>query len=387
MAAGTAKSDNANHAMEARLKKSSIKEIEIGPRQILFGLEMDDGHLTEVVLSSITRQCMKYGQAPLNDIVEALSNRNRLREFDILQMIFGFVHELKINFYHNNQPITALETKKALMNDPSTDIRVILNKQVPPSTFQAVQQVFQSMGIPLAEKKDQHAFAFAVLNQVRQWHTDLQIWYSQSIADGYPGSERISELLTFTAHLLENQTAHALLTSCFEQARHLTRAAQDIRKIRVFYTKDLVFWDQIKQALPGLRKNLGSMEKNPDMAAAYYELTDIFCSPEPFDRIPKAKDLFDTVTICHQQIEARKLEARRQQARDQINRVIRKLTPQFSSHPVDIDTQNRILLALRQVQKKIAGLTDIGQVNQVYQDTIDLTLDQVEELTGIHLEI
>jgi hypothetical protein len=373
--------------MEAHLKKTWIKEIEIGPRQILFWLEMDDGHLTDVVLSSITRECMRHGHARLNEIVEALSTGNRLREFDILQMIFGFVHELKISFYHKNQPITALETKKILMKDPDTDIRVILNKQVPISTFQMVQQVFESMVDPVAGHTDQHAFAFAVLNRIKQWHTDLQTWYARSTTSGYPGSGRIRELLAFTSHLLENQTAHALLTSCFEQARHLTAAAHDIRKIRVFYTKDLAFWDQVKQALPGFRENLGDMEETLDIAGAYYELTDIFGSPEPFDQIPKARDLFDTVNACHLQIEARKLEACRHQARERIDRVIRKLTPKLSAHPVDMDTQNRILLTLRQVQKKISGLPDIGQVNQACQDTIDLTLDQVEELTGIHLDI
>ncbi len=373
--------------MEAHLKKSWIKEIEIGPRQILFGLEMDDVHLTEGVLSSIARQCMMHGQARLNDIVESLSTRNHLREFDILQMIFGFVHELKISFYLRNQPITALETKKILMKDPDTDICVILNKQVPVSTFQRVQQVFESMDDPLAGHTDQHAFAFAVLNRIKQWHTDLQTWHARSTTDGYPGSDRIRKLLVFTSHLLENQTAHALLTSCFEQARHLTAAAHDIRKIRVFYTKDLAFWDQVKQAMPGFRENLGDMEETSDIAGAYYELTVIFGSPEPFDQIPKARDLFDTVNACHLQIEARKLEACRHEARKRIDRVIRKLTPTLSAHPVDMDTQNRILLTLRQTRKKISGLPDIEQVNQVCQDTLDLTLDQVEELTGIPLDI
>jgi hypothetical protein len=373
--------------MEARLKKTWIKEIEIGPRPILIGLEMDDVGLTQVVLSSITRQCMRYGQARLNDIVEALSTENHLRELDVLQMIFGFVHELKIRFYHNNQPVTALETKKILMKDPDTDIRVILNKQVPASVFLAVQQVFESMDDPLGEYTDQHGFAFAVLNRIKQWHTDLKTWYTRSTADGYPGSRRISELIAFTEKLLVNQTAHALLTSCFEQARHLTTAAQDIRKIQGFYTKDLAFWDQVKQTLPGFRENLDRMENDPDIGGAYDELTEIFNTPDPFDQIQKARDLFDTVTACHLQIEARKLEACRQNAKERIDKVIQQLTPKLSAHPVDMDMQNRILLTLRQVQKQISGLPDIGQVKQVCQDTIDLTLDQVEDLTGIHMDI
>jgi hypothetical protein len=373
--------------MEAHLKKSWIREIEIGPRPILFGLEMDDGHLTEAVLSSIVRQCRRHGQAHLKDIVDALSTGNHLRELDILQMIFGFVHELKISFYHNQKPIMALETKKALMSDPDTDIRIVLNKQVPASVFQEVQQVFESMDDPIGEYTDQHAFAFAVLNRIKQWHMDLQTWSAGSRTGGYPGSGRIRELLILTSQLLENQTAHALLTSCFEQARHLTAAEQDIRKIHVFFTKDLAFWDQVKQALPGFNGNLGIMENDPDIAEAYYELIDIFGSQDPFDQIPKARDLFDTVAACHLQIEARKLEAFRQQARERIDRVIKKLASTLSAHPIDIDMQNRILLRLRQVQKKISGLPDVRQVNQVCRDTIDLTLDQVEELTGIHLDI
>lgn len=77
----------------------------------------------------------------------------------------------------------------------------------------------------------------------------------------------------------------------------------------------------------------------------------------------------------------------RQQAREQIDRVIRELTPKLSECPIDIDTQNAILLTLRQARKKFSSLTDTGQVTQVCRDTIDLTLDQVEELTGIQLDI
>jgi hypothetical protein len=220
--------------VESLLKKSWIKKIHIGPRQILFGLEMDDARLTDLVLSCITRQCIADGQARLHAVIEELTTENKLQAFDILQLIFGFVHELKVGFYHDNQPVTAPETKKALTTDPSADIRIVLNKQVPSSLFQAVQQVFHSMNVPLAENRDQHAFAFAVLNRIRQWHMDLQTLYACASADGYPGSDRIRELLALTAQLLENQTAHALLTNCYEQAVPLSAAADDIQKIQSF---------------------------------------------------------------------------------------------------------------------------------------------------------
>ncbi|MCA1787551.1 MAG: hypothetical protein LC657_16380, partial [Desulfobacteraceae bacterium] len=232
--------------MESPLKKNWIKEINIGPRQILFGLEMDDPCLTDLVLSCIARQCMTDGQARLHAVIEELATENKLQAFDILQLIFGFVHELKIGFYHKNHTMSAPEAKKALMNDPGIDIWIVLNKQVPASMFQAVQQVFQCMDVPIAENRDQHAFAFAVLNRIRQWHTDLQTWYARSLTDEYPGVGRIRELLALTDLLLENQTAHALLTKCFEQATTLATAANEIQKITDFYTKDLAFWDQVK---------------------------------------------------------------------------------------------------------------------------------------------
>lgn len=373
--------------MESLLKKNRIKDIHFGPRQILFGMEMDDDRLTDLVLSCIVRQCTTDGQARLQSVIEELTTENRLAAFDVLQLIFGFVHELKIGFYHDNQRITAPETKKALINDPETDIRIVLNKQVPASRFQAVHQVFQSMNPPLGENRDQHAFAFAVLNRIRQWHTDLQTWYGRSLTDGYPGAGRIRELLSLTAHLLENQTAHALLTNCYEQAVPLAAAAYDIQKIQHFYTKNLAFWDQITQAMPGFRENLSEIEKNPEVAAAFHELADIFDDSDPFDRISRARDLFNTVTACHREIEAQKLDTARCRAMEQIDGLVRELTPKLSASAVDIDTQNAILLSLRQTRKKISGLPDIGQVNQVCRDTIDLTLDQVAELAGIHLDI
>jgi hypothetical protein len=373
--------------MEAPLKKNWIKEIHIGPRQILFGLEVDDDRLTDLVLSCIVRQCRTDGQARLQSIIEELTTENRLAAFEVLQLIFGFVHELKIGFYHDNQPMTAPETKKTLINDPETDIRVVLNKQVPASLFQTVQQVFQSMNVPLAENRDQHAFAFAVLNRIRQWHTDLQTWYARSTAGKYPGAGRIRELLTLTAHLLENQTAHALLTNCYEQAGPLAAAADDIQKIQYFYTKEIAFWDQAIQAMPGFRENLDGIEKKPEVAAAFHELAEILSASDPFDRISRARKLFNTVTACHREIEAQKLDTARCRAMEQIEGLIRELTPKLSASAIDIDTQNTILLSLHRARKKISGLPDIDRVNQVCRDTIDLTLDQVAELAGIHLDI
>ena len=373
--------------MEPPLKKNRIKEIHIGPRQSLFGMEMDDARLTDLVLSCIVRQCRRDGQARLQSVIEVLTTENRLAAFDVLQMIFGFVHELKIGFYHDNQPMTAPETKKALINDPETDIRIVLNKQVPEPLFQVVQKVFRSLNVPLVENRDQHAFAFAVQNRIRQWQTDLQTWYARSTAEKYPGAGRIRELLSLTALLLENQTAHALLTNCYEQAVTLAAAVDDIQKINDFYTKNIAFWDQATQAMPGFLENLSEIEKNPDVAAAFHELADIFDDSDPFDRISRARDLFNTVTACHREIEAQKLDTARCRAMEQIDGLIRELTPKLSASPVDINTQNAILMALRQTRKKISGLPDIGKVNQVCRDTIDLTLDQVAELPGIHLDI
>ncbi len=67
--------------------------------------------------------------------------------------------------------------------------------------------------------------------------------------------------------------------------------------------------------------------------------------------------------------------------------MIQKLAPKLAASPVGIDTQNAILLTLRQTREKISSLPDIGQVNQICRDTIDLTLDQVEELIGIQMDI
>ncbi len=350
-------------------------------------MELDDSQLTDLVLSYITRQCMAEGQARLHAVIQELSTVNPLQAFDILQLIFGFVHELKIGFYHDNQPITAPECKKALMKDPCTDIRIVLNKQVPESLFQAVQQTFQSMNLPPAESTDQHVVAYVMLNRIRQWRTDLQTWHSRSKADGYPGIVRIKELLSLTDHLLKNQTAHALLTNCYELAVPLAAAADDIQKINKFYTKDLTFWNQVKQALPGFRENLEAIEKNTEAAAAYHGLKEIFTVSDPFDRISKARNLFNSVNACYQQIEAKKLETSRRHAKEKIERVIQKLAPKLAASPVGIDTQNAILLTLRQTREKISSLPDIGQVNQICRDTIDLTLDQVEELIGIQMDI
>ncbi len=366
--------------MESDLKKKWIKAIELGPRQILFGLDMDDAHLTDLVLSCIARQCIMHGQASLHTVIEELTTRNGLPESDTLQIIFGFVHELKIGFYCNGQPITAPEVKKTLLKNTDTDIRLILNKQVQASTFQAVQQIFQLMGAPFAEYKDQHAFAFAALHLLEQWRHNLKTWYFWSKTDRYPGKGQIKKQLAFTAHLLQNRTAHSLLTTCFNQKDQLSVAADEIRKISTFFTKDLAFWDTLGLNLPRFAENKVRIRENPDIAAAYNQLTVIYSSPDPFDNIQTARDLFNTVNAFHQQVEAQKLDVCRQQAMEKIDGVIRKLTADLAIHNVDPDTCNQILLALRQTRKKIGGLPDIDQVNRTCRDAIDLAMDHFEEV-------
>jgi hypothetical protein len=366
--------------MENALKKKWIKEIALGPRQILFGPDMGDTHLTGLLLSTIEKQCRLYGQADLHDTVTDVTTQNKLPEREIVQIIFGLVHELKLCFYHGNRHIPASDVKKKLLNNPETTIKVVLNRKVPVSKFQAVQQIFQLIRPQISLHEDQHEFAFAGLQIITQWHNDLKTWYAKAKTMSYPGTDHMAALLAFTGSLLQNQTAHTLLTAWFDQKDQLVAAAQDVEKIRTFYTMDMAFWDQLVQAMPQFTRNLPHIKTHPDIAAAFNELVDIFSSPYPFDRIITARDLFKTVSAFHQQVEAQKLDACRQQAKERLKEVIHKLSANLESHNVTADTRNRILLALRQTQKKINGLPDIDQVNQTCRDAIDLAMDHVDEV-------
>lgn len=367
--------------MDAGLKKRWIKEIEIGPRQILFGLAMDDARLTDLVLSCVTDQCTMHGNAKLSDIITDVSTRNSLPAPEILQMVFGFVHELKLCFYLHGRQITALETKQKLLDTPETDIRVVLNKKVPAETFHTVQQAFQQMGAPFADYEDQHAFAFAALQMFLQWHHDVKTFYAQARKDTWPGMDQIKMLLAFTGRLLHKQTAHAFLTDCFKQLNHLPDVARTFQTIRTFYTKDLCFWEELVQTMPQFGENLPRITtQNPDAAAAYRELTDIVSSPHPFDQIQTARDLFKTVRTCHKQIESQKLENCRRQAKEKIDAVIKKLTADMAAHNIDPDLRNPILLHLRQTRQQFSLQPDIQEVNRLCRDAVDLATDQFEEL-------
>jgi hypothetical protein len=366
--------------METSRKKKWIKAIVLGPRQILFGLEMDDARLTDLVLSCIAEQCAMHGQANLFDIITEVSTRNSLPESEILQIIFGFVHELKLCFCLEGQQITALDAKQKLLETPDTDIRVVLNKKVSAATFNAVQQTFQLMGVEFADCEDQHGFAFSALYMFERWHYDVKTFYTLAGTRSYPGRDQMARLLAFTGRLLQNQTAHSVLTDCFKYKNHLPTFARKLQKIRTFYTKDIDFWDQLVKTIPQFGENLSHIKKNPEAAAAYSQLADIVSSHSPFDRIQTARVLFDTVNTCHQQIESRKLEDCRQQAKDRIDAVITRLTADMATHNIDPDMRNHILLSLRQTQKKISSLPDIRQVNRLCSNAIDLAMDQFEDL-------
>lgn len=367
--------------MESGLKKKWIKEIELGPRQILFGLAMDDARLTDLVLSCITEQCAMHGQAALSHIITEVSTRNSLPAPEILQMVFGFVHELKLCFYLDGRQIPALEAKQKLMAAPDTEIRVVLNKKVPAAAFKAVQEAFQQVGAPFADHEDQHAFAFAALQMFLQWHHDVKTFYARARTDACPGREQMKILLAFTGRLLHNQTAHAVLTDCFKQLDHLPGVARTFQTIRAFYTKDIGFWKQLVQTMPQFGENLPRITENPDAAAAYSRLAEIVSSSHPFDQIQTAQALFKIVNTCHKQIESQKLENCRRQAKDKIDALITKLTADMAAHDIDPDLRNPILLHLRQTRQKFYLLPDIRQVNRVCQDAVDLATDQFEELT------
>lgn len=366
--------------MESGLKKKWIREIEIGPRQILFGLEMDDARLTDLVLSCVTQQCAMHGQAELSEIIAEVSTRNSLPATEILQMVFGFVHELKFCFYLDGRQIPALEAKQKLMAAPDAQIRIVLNKKVPAATFKAVQQAFQQTGAAFADYEDQHAFAFAALQLFLQWHHDVTTFYARAQTGECPGRDQMKRLLAFTNRLLHNQTAHAVLTDCFKQLEHLPVVVRTFQTIHTFYTKDIGFWDQLVQTMPQFEENLPQINENPDNAAAYSLLADIVSSPDPFDQIKTARDLFHTVNTCHKQIEFQKLENCRRQAEEKIDAVITKLTADMAAHNIDPDLRNPVLLHLRQTRQKFSLLPDIRQVNQLCRDVIDLATDQAEEL-------
>ncbi|MCF8125019.1 MAG: hypothetical protein K9J51_02210 [Desulfotignum sp.] len=367
--------------MEKGLKRKWIKDIALGPRQLLFGLDLDDTRLTERVLTRITGLCREHGRAAIHDIVADASSRDDLPETEILQTIFGLVHELKICFYHHGCRIPADEAKQRLIKNPDTDLGLVLNEAVPASTFQAVYRVFQKIEAEPAAYHDQHDLAFAILQAMIRWHTDLKTWYAMAAAGAYPGKDLIRTLMDLVGQLLENRTAHAVLTFCFNQKEVLTAAARQMDKLRRFYTGDIAFWDELSAAMPQFEQNLPRISQDPETAEAYHQLADIAGASDPFDRIFTARDLFDTVNRFHQQIEIEKLEDCRQLAKNRIDAAIDKLSKGLTSIQADPDTRNHILLPLRMSQKKIDSLPGIGQVNQTCRDVIDLAMDQFEALT------
>lgn len=354
------------------MKIHSIKSVELGPRQLSFGFDTRESDVQDLVMTHLIHGIETRGQVWLEPFVVQLSDSLGSAEQEILQAIFWLAHELEIQFRVAGQTILPHQAKKRLLDDPQADIRLITPKTVEDCLFQQVQQRWGNIFKFPRGDMDQHGFAFALLQALKEWQTRLRSFKTLAQRPHFPGAHHIEALQLFLKTLLIKQDAYSLIHACFTHGERITAMAEEIEALTQFYTQDMEFWDQLIHALADFQVNLPELAKIPEAAEAHERLTHIVASASPYALVPEARSLVFLLKEHHDAIEKRKLEAYRKEARSKIEAIMEKLEDLFHEHHTDQDLRNRSLLGLRGSIKQLDYLNDQGEMARLLLDIQDL---------------
>lgn len=362
------------------MKVHSIKSVELGPRQLSFGFDTRESDVTDLVMAHLIQGVETRGQVVLEAFVDQLSDSQDNSEQEILQAIFWLAHELKIHFRTAGETILPNQAKKLLLDSPQANIFLVTPETAEDSLFQQVRQVCGKIFQSTQGHQDQHEFAFALLEALKEWQTRLRSFQTAAQRPHFPGAGQIQAHQQFLTRLLVKQDAHSLIHSCFTHGERITTMAEEIRALSQFYTQDMEFWDQLIKSLAVFQENLPELVKIPEAVVAHERLIAIFHSPSPYALVPEARSLVMGLKEQNVLIEKQKLEAYRAGALVKIDAVIAKLEDLFDAYGADQDLRNGSLLALRGSKKQVDHLNDIQQMKQLVLDIQDLFDDFQEEV-------
>ena len=365
------------------MKKQSIKDISLGPRQLQLGFENHLLTTRDRVMSCITVQTQRSGCALLDEILQHAEERHGIPESEILQHVFWLAQDLKIEFRAGEETLDPHETKKMLLKSAEQAVDIIPTRSVDEAVFENVKQFYRTVagGKYPEDCDDQYDFSRLLEKRIRRWEISLESIHPAAQQPYFPGEREIEDCLAVLKTLSERRDAFSLITVFCENKEQILKLAEDVGKLSGFYAWHRKLWENLVDSVERFALYLAELRKEPGIAESLERLKQILLSPEPYVLVEEAAELLERVEACHTDIIRRKTEEERGAALEKVRQMLERLTGHLDDHQADADLRGNSLYPIRQIDKRIHTAETIQAIRQFVgeaEDTFDDFWEEIE---------
>ena len=365
------------------MRKQDIKDIKLGPRQLTFGFENNYSIQQDRLLYSIKSRIETHGQVILDEFIQYVKELHEGSEFSILQNIFWLAQELKIHFRINKQSLDPYHVKKILLENPDQQVEIVTNKFVDDLVFQHTKRFYQKFsgknGINTYD--DQYEFSRLLSEEIKHWESCLNTYNSFAKKPYFPGKDKIDHGLSLIHTISAKLDSFSLINAFYVNRDPILKLVDDVKTLSEFYTRHLDRWVTLTESIEEFTKNLPELKNKSDIIAAFNKLKQILSTPQPYDRVEDAWELYKKIKIHNDIIVKNKTEQYRMEMLTLLDHMIEEMKNHLKAHKAGPDLRNKYLYSLRMMSKNIRNAKDIETINRVQshaQDKFDIYREEVE---------
>jgi len=357
-----------------------VKKIELGPRQLTFGFEDRMSKSMDIVFSFIEKEYQADGPVALNSLISSETLLDDLSAQEILQVIFWLAEELKIHFFNKDQTYSPLQTRQMLIENPNTDVFVVINRPVNIKTFEHVKKKCRFFLTASLEGVDQYTFSRLLIKELKNWQARLTSYASQAKLPFFPGRKEIENGMVLLDRILAKQDSYSMIITCLKYRSRIVQLAETLTVLTKFYNESLPFWKMFIDQMQAFETSLTKIKNDRQISLKYQRLSEIIESSYPYPMLTEAERLLIDVQVFHLRVEREKMETLRSNAREKTEKMIEKLISLFDTFECDIEYRNHCLYELRILNKRIEKSGRIEEIETLFNDAKDLFVDVIEEI-------
>ncbi len=345
-----------------------------------FGFEDRMSKNMDKVFSFIEKEYQVSGPVALNILISSSTLLDDLSIQEIPQTIFWLAEELKVHFYIKEHTASPRQTKQMLIENPDTNVFVVINRQVDMQSFEQVKKNCISFLPASPEGADQYTFSRHLISKLKIWQNRLTSYAPLAEPPFFPGSKEIKNGTVLLDKILEKQDSYSIIQTCLKYQSKIIQLAETIAVLTKFYNQTLPFWQVFIDQMQAFETSLTKIKNDKQIFSKYRRLSEIIKSSYPYPLLTEAEQLLTDVQIFHQRVEREKMQTFRSNALEKTDQMIKKLISLFDTFESDQEYRNKCLHELRILNKRIEKTSVIEEIDTLFNDAKDLFVDVIEEI-------
>jgi len=227
----------------------------------------------------------------------------------------------------------------------------------------------------------QNSLCRSLRRYLRIWRSQLEKFQKVAGTGNYPGINEIQKGLDLLNTHLGTYDPYQFIKTFLDNENRLYETSSDFAVLKNFYKDKIGVWNMLIEAVENFEPNRVILEKDPDVKKALETLSKIFKNPKPYNMIKEIKSLVSIVKVANDPIVEKQITSAKALAVERIEEKIDKIVRILNDKNANGDTRNKALFPLQTGKKKIKMASNIQNINDCMNETIE-QFDDVLDMLG-----